>query len=74
MPSFLLAFYNPFPLFMSWFFLADVCSICLFVFLISLIIKRQSESMLQKNSIYNKDFLKFRTEVYANYEKNFFVG
>lgn len=73
MQELLSVFSNPFPPFFSWYFWADVCSICLFILLLFLIIRRQSVSILQNNIVYNKGFFKFRAEVYTNYEKNFFV-
>lgn len=59
--------------FFAYFYWADVWSICLLVLLAFLVINRQSHAILTKNIAYNKGFFKFRTEVYTDYEKNFFV-
>jgi hypothetical protein len=73
MSEILLHLHNPLPLFLDGFFWADACSICLFILLMYLIIQRQSKIVLEQNIRYNKGLFTFRTEVYVNYEKHFFV-
>ncbi len=73
MTEFLSLLHNPIPLFLSEFFWADFCSVCLVTVLFYLIIHRQATVMLEKNIIYNRGLYKFRTEIYTDYEKNFFA-
>lgn len=73
MTSFLSLFHNPFPAFFESFFWADFAVVCLLVFLFYLIVSRQSKVILENNVLRNKKLFQFRTEVYVNYEKNFFI-
>lgn len=74
MPSLLQTFYdNHLHFFIDGFFWIDIAVVCLVVFLIYYSIIRRSKSIVKKNTIYNTELLRFRTEVYHFYEKNFFI-
>jgi hypothetical protein len=64
---------NHLRLFIDGFFWIDLCVICIFVLLLYVSIIHQAKKITAKNILYNENLLKFRTEVYHFYEKNFFI-
>lgn len=44
----------------------------LFIFLI--LIRKNTRKILERNKKYNTELLAMRTEIYTEYEKNFFLG
>lgn len=60
--------------FFSGFFWIDLCVICLITLLVYYAVIRRSRSIVKRNTLYNAELLKFRTEVYHFYEKNFFTS
>lgn len=60
-------------LFLDGSFWMDLSVICILVLLVYIYIIYRSREITEKNTIHNDNLLKFRTEVYQYYEKNFFI-
>lgn len=73
MSQFFISFHNPLLNYFAFFYWADMFTVMLLVLLAYMVITRQSKSIVKKNIAYNKWLYNFRTEVYTNFEKNFFV-
>ncbi len=59
--------------FINGFFWIDLGVICVFTLFFYYTIIRRSTHIVQRNTLRNAELLKFRTEVYHFYEKNFFI-
>lgn len=74
MQSLLQTFYDThLHAFLDRFLWLDLCWICIFILLVHFVIIQLSKKIVEKNTLYNSELLKFRTEVYHFYEKNFFL-
>lgn len=60
-------------LFLQNLYWIDLILILSFVFWYYLLIQRNAAKIQKKNSLYNAELLAMRTEIYTEYEKNFFL-
>lgn len=51
----------------------DLILLLMLVFLYYFIIRKNAAKIQKKNALYNADLLAMRTEIYTEYEKNFFL-
>ncbi len=62
-----------FSLFLQNLYWIDLILILSFVFWYYLLIQKNTKKMVDKNAKYNTELLAMRTEIYTEYEKNFFL-
>lgn len=52
----------------------DLIIVIVLLFISLIFIRKNTRKILEKNKKYNTELLAMRTEIYTEYEKNFFLG